>query len=110
VLEKVRAQEAQVSALKEQVQAFTKERRLGVRTATEQHLITLRLPEVISKTSPADVPDPDQQVEAALKAFREAKDPEAKRRAAEALEAAARMLKEQPQKKPEKPGTKGGER
>jgi seryl-tRNA(Sec) selenium transferase len=53
---------------------------------------------------------PVQQVEAALKAFREAKDPEARRRAAEALEAAAKKLREQPQKKPEKPGNKGGER
>jgi hypothetical protein len=36
--------------------------------------------------------------EAALKALREARDPEAKRRAAEALEKAARQLRGQPPK------------
>jgi predicted DNA-binding WGR domain protein len=55
-------------------------------------------------------PGPAQQVEAALTAFREANHPEAKRRAADALEAAAKKLREQPQKKPEKPSKQGGEK
>ncbi len=40
-------------------------------------------------------PDPAQEVEAALKAFREARDKEAKRRAADALEKALKKLREQ---------------
>ena len=43
-------------------------------------------------------PDPVQQAEAALKALREARDPEATRQAAEALEKAARQLRGQPAK------------
>jgi hypothetical protein len=38
--------------------------------------------------------DPVQEAEAALKALREAKDPESQRRAAEAVEKALRYLKE----------------
>ncbi len=46
-------------------------------------------------------PDAVKQAEDALKALREARDPEAKRRAAEALEKAARQLREQPDKSPD---------
>jgi hypothetical protein len=58
----------------------------------------------------ASAPNALQRVEAALKAFREAKDPDARRRAADSLEQAVKKLKEQPQKKPEKPSNQGGER
>jgi hypothetical protein len=40
-------------------------------------------------------PDPAHDAEAAVKALREARDPEAKRRAADALEKAVKQLKEQ---------------
>ena len=63
--------------------------------------------EVAIDTSNSAHQDPVQEAEAALKALREAKDPEAKRHAAAALEAAVKKLKEQPQKKPEKPGNQG---
>jgi hypothetical protein len=43
----------------------------------------------------AKAPDPVQEAEAALKALREARDPEAKRRAAEALEKAVKKLRGQ---------------
>jgi RNA polymerase sigma factor (sigma-70 family) len=101
VLEKVRAQEAQLSTMKEQVQALSPVRMQGVRKTADAEVLSVFLTEALSKTSPANVPDPAQQVEAALKAFREARDPEAKRRAAAALEEAAKKLREQP-KKPEK--------
>jgi RNA polymerase sigma factor (sigma-70 family) len=120
VLEKVRAQEAELRAVKGSVEALlravkgsveapSKERGVEIRTAfpaDKESLSRLSVRTVVN----LPVPDPAQQVEAALKAFREAKDPEAKRRSAEALEQAAKKLKEQPQKKPEKPGNQGGKK
>jgi hypothetical protein len=45
---------------------------------------------------PGGAPDPVGQAEAALKALREARDPEARRRATDALERAVRQLRGQP--------------
>jgi RNA polymerase sigma factor (sigma-70 family) len=111
ILEKSRAQEAELRALRGQAQAAANNSAEVVKflgtslessAAPRQGFFTV-------KTETA-LPDPVQEAEAALKALREAKDPEAKRHAAEALEAAARKLREQPQKKPETPGNQGGKR
>jgi RNA polymerase sigma factor (sigma-70 family) len=110
VLEKVRAQEAQLRALKEQVQALSPVRVLGARRTADAEEVAFFLSQALSKASPSNVPDPAQQVEAALKAFREARDAEAQRRAAEALEQAVKKLREQPLKKPERPGNQGGKK
>jgi hypothetical protein len=112
VLEKVRAQEAELRAVKGRVEALDKEGGPETRTAivaARDSLYRLSVRTVQNLPAP-DVPDPAQQVEAALRAFREAKDPDAKRSAAEALEQAVKKLRAQPQKKPEKPSNKGGER
>jgi RNA polymerase sigma factor (sigma-70 family) len=101
VLEKVRAQEAELRAAKEREEVLGK-RRAADAQRTYYDAVTLY--ELAVKVDTAKSPDPAQQIEAALKAFREAKDPDAKRRAADALEEAAKKLKEQPQKKPKKPG------
>jgi hypothetical protein len=108
VLEKVRAQEAELRAVKGRVEALGKER--GVETNLAFPADTESLTRLSVRLPAPDVPDPAQQVEAALKHFREAKDPEARQRAADALEQAVKKLREQPQKKPEKPGNQGGER
>jgi hypothetical protein len=111
ILEKARAQEAELLALRGQAQAAANNSAEVVKflggslesaAAPRQGFFTV-------KTEIA-LPDPAQQVEATLKAYREAKDPEAKRKAAEALEQAAKKLREQPQKKPAKPSNQGGER
>jgi RNA polymerase sigma factor (sigma-70 family) len=115
VLEKARALEADVRALKEQAKAATANstylfERIDLNTAGDAVHLRRGGPVNLSTTfdtASARNPDPVQQAEAALKALREAKGPEAKRHAAAALEAAAKRLKEQPQKKPEKPGNKG---
>jgi RNA polymerase sigma factor (sigma-70 family) len=101
VLEKVRAQEAELRAAKAREEVLGKQRAAdaqrtyGEAVALYESVLAARLDTVKSS-------DPAQQVETALKAFREAKDPEARRRAADALEAAVKKLREQP-KKPEKP-------
>jgi NADPH-dependent glutamate synthase beta subunit-like oxidoreductase len=111
VLEKVRAQEAELRAVKGRVEALGKERVVETRTAAvaDREVLSRWAVRTVVNLPASEVPDPAQQVEAALKAFREAKDPEAKRHAAAALEAAAKRLREQPQK-PEKPSKQGGER
>jgi RNA polymerase sigma factor (sigma-70 family) len=101
VLEKVRAQEAELKATRGQAKAVRDHLDLGVT------VVDFDGDGEIDLFVTNQAPNPLQQVEAALKAFREAKDPEAKRHAAAALEAAAKKLKEPPQKKPEKPGNKG---
>jgi RNA polymerase sigma factor (sigma-70 family) len=100
VLEKVRAQEAELRAAKAREQALGYQRAVAAQYQglASSYQLALR------KAEKAESPDPTKQVEAALKAFREAKDPDARRHAAEALEQAVKKLKEQPQKKPEKPG------
>jgi hypothetical protein len=69
-----------------------------------QHLVN---PYLVLDTSGVVHIDPAQQVEAALKAYREAPDAKARQRAADALEQAVKKLREQP-KKPEKPSNPGG--
>jgi RNA polymerase sigma factor (sigma-70 family) len=61
-----------------------------------------------TNAAPSEEADPVKLVEAALKALREARNPEAKRRAAEALEKAAKQLRGQPAKPkdPNNPGTR----
>jgi RNA polymerase sigma factor (sigma-70 family) len=107
VLEKARALEADVRALKEQAKAAKapSDVTLGLTAQSVTYFTGGRVnPYVVLDFGfPVQV----QEAEAALKALREAKDPEAKRRAADALEAAAKKLKEQPQKKPEKPANQG---
>jgi RNA polymerase sigma factor (sigma-70 family) len=108
ILEKARAQEAELRTLRGQAQAATNssaEVAKFVGTYFEPS-VAHRETFFAVKTAIA-LPDPVQEAEAALKALREAKDPEAKRHAAAALEAAVKKLKEQPQKKPEKPGNQG---
>jgi hypothetical protein len=112
VLEKARALEADVRALKQQAKTATATINTINNYSTPLHTIRTFVPLTTQgpvhlrwavDTSSSALQDPVQQAEAALKALREAKDPEAKRRAAAALEAAAKKLKEQPQKQPEKP-------
>jgi RNA polymerase sigma factor (sigma-70 family) len=80
ILEKSRAQEAELRAVKGPVER----RVVGDKELAYRWYVKARA-----------VAGPAQQVEAALKAYREAKDPDAKRRAAAALEEAAKKLKPQ---------------
>jgi RNA polymerase sigma factor (sigma-70 family) len=106
VLEQARALEADVRALKEQAKTAKANGGLPLNSAATYTPDLANF--IVTFDSYASVQqDPAQQAEAALKALREAKGPEAKRRAAATLEAAAKKLKEQPQNKPEKPGNKG---
>jgi hypothetical protein len=109
VLEKVRAQEAELRAVKGRVEALSKERGVEARLVADKEVLSSVLIELEAKTvdleaktAAVKVRDAVQQVEAALKAFREARNAEAKRRAAEALEQAVKKLREQ-QNKPVKP-------
>jgi RNA polymerase sigma factor (sigma-70 family) len=92
VLEKVRAQEAELHTLRGQAAATPG--RYGVTFADfdeDGHLDLY----VRRHVTVQEAPDPAQAAEAAIKALREARDPEAKRRAADALEKAVKQLKEQ---------------
>jgi RNA polymerase sigma factor (sigma-70 family) len=88
VLEKVRAQEAELRTLRGQVKAAP----IGIGATFVDLDNDGRLD--IFVTAPR-LPDPAQEAEAAVKALREARDPEAKRRAADALEKALKGLREQ---------------
>jgi hypothetical protein len=110
VLEKARALESDVRALKEQVKTAKASNNTGfnpapnnvvgdVLTFPSQDLINFYVTyDTFSSAHQGAV----QQAEAALKALREAKSPEARRRAADALEQAVKKLKEPPTK-PGKP-------
>jgi RNA polymerase sigma factor (sigma-70 family) len=106
VLEKVRAQEAELRVAKAREEGLGKQR---TAEAQKKYREAVTIFETVLEANMDSVKssDPAQQVEAALKAFREAKDPEAKRRAADSLGQAVKKLKEQPQKKPEKPSNNG---
>jgi hypothetical protein len=97
VLEKVRAQEAELKSLRGQAKAVRDHLDLGVA------VLDFDSDGSIDLFVTNQAPNPLQQVEAALNAFRGARDPDAKRRAGEALEQAVKKLREQP-KKPGKPG------
>jgi RNA polymerase sigma factor (sigma-70 family) len=88
VLEKVRSQETELHTLRGQVKAASTD--LGVTFVNLDKDGSLDLHVRVPQ-----VPDPAQEAEAALKALREAKEPEAKRHAADALEKAVKKLKEQ---------------
>jgi RNA polymerase sigma factor (sigma-70 family) len=101
VLEKARAQEAELRALRGEAQAAKQRAVLEYTRVLQVEVAPRQVTKYVTLTTERAKPDPAQQVEAALKAFREAKDPEAKRKAAEALEQAVKKLREQP-KKPSK--------
>jgi RNA polymerase sigma factor (sigma-70 family) len=90
VLEKVRAQEAELRTLRAQPKATT--------IGSGRVFLDLDKdgwPDLYVEPN-ARRPDPAQQAEAALKALREAKDNAARQRAVDALERALRRLREQP--------------
>jgi hypothetical protein len=100
VLEKVRALDTEVRTLRGRLEA--KAARPGVGAVFEDVnadgwvdlFVTDNRGHFWEKARKPDL-DPVQEVEAALKAFREARDKEAKRRAADALEKALKKLREQ---------------
>jgi RNA polymerase sigma factor (sigma-70 family) len=139
VLEKVRAQEAELTALRGKAQAAEAEGRWrGELLITQPQVIfSQKLPngswaevthflqapdgsvrpgekvrsqdlKPATAGAPREDADPVRQAEAALKALREARDPEAKRHAAEALEKAARQLRGQQPAKPKSAADPGG--
>jgi RNA polymerase sigma factor (sigma-70 family) len=88
VLEKVRAQEAELRTLRGQTADAKK--RYTLEVLDQYYDLLARQP--VEKKPPSD---PLKQADAALKALREAKDPEGRRRATEALEKAVEKLKQQ---------------
>jgi hypothetical protein len=107
ILEKARAQEAELRTLRGQAQTAKTSREVVHLAGPDIETSKAILERYLAIRTELAVPDPVQEVEAALKALREAKDPAARRRAADALEQAVKKLKEQPQKKPEKPSNNG---
>jgi RNA polymerase sigma factor (sigma-70 family) len=100
VLEKVRAQEKELRSVKAQA-AVDGERRAAVAQTYYQALARYQAAAniIVDKSESSD---PVRQVEAALKAYREAPDAKARQRAAAALDEAVKKLREQP-KGPGKP-------
>jgi RNA polymerase sigma factor (sigma-70 family) len=99
VLEKCRAQEAQLRALRDEKQAARTTAVAPYREVLIRDLKTaneVRGVDLVTRTTVRVAStNPEQEVEAALKAFREASDNEAKRRAAEKLEGALKKLRQQ---------------
>jgi RNA polymerase sigma factor (sigma-70 family) len=89
-LEKIKAQEGEIAALKGQAQAAAGLRDLAARQLYANQLSRAQLVWDVVATQP----DPVADVEAALKAWQAAKSPEEKRKAADALEGALKKLKE----------------
>jgi RNA polymerase sigma factor (sigma-70 family) len=87
VLEKVRAQEAELHTLRGKARAHIVEKGAGLFLDLDSEGADLVVG--VLETDPA------QEAEAALKALREARDKEAKKRAADALDRALRRLREQ---------------
>jgi RNA polymerase sigma factor (sigma-70 family) len=109
VLEKLRAQETEVLALRAQAKAKTTPQKvlpMTLRSVGQGRYVIWNLDRNV-KPRPA-APDPVQEVEAALKALRAARDAEAKRRAVEALQKATKKL--QDGLKPASPGPGGDPR
>jgi RNA polymerase sigma factor (sigma-70 family) len=96
ILEKSRAQEAELRALKVKAEARSEPALRWKLNPAQVDIVGVWS----SEAAELGRPDPVKEAEAALKALREAKDPEARRRAADSLEQAVKKLKEQP-KKPE---------
>jgi hypothetical protein len=90
VLEKVRAQEAELRNLRGQVKAASVRIPLVIGLAEGKVIADVTLP--------ATRPDPMHEAEAALKALREAPDQESRRRAADQLEKALKKVREQMKK------------
>jgi hypothetical protein len=90
VLEKVRAQEAELRTLRGQAKGTAEEKGVArwVELSDEKRL-------ALGRRTVRESPDPGQQAEAALKALRAAKDNEARLRAVDALDRALRNLREQ---------------
>jgi RNA polymerase sigma factor (sigma-70 family) len=101
VLEKVRAQDAELRNLRGQVNAVANGK-AWVLTNVEKEGATLRW--VI--TNPESRTDPLHEAEAALKALRETTDQESRRRAAEQLEMASKKVREQLKNKEAPPSGK----
>jgi RNA polymerase sigma factor (sigma-70 family) len=112
VLEKVRAQEAELTTLRgrataaKAAEAVDVDFVVPVQSEAIRHLarpMRQTAVEALLELGKANVQretdDPVRQAEAALKALREARDPAARKRAAEVLEKAARQLREQPKPK-----------
>jgi hypothetical protein len=97
VLEKVRAQEAELRTLRGRAAAAAHVKQLAVADNLTQELVKYRRAyvDLNAQFGATPPPDPTKEVEAALKALREAKDKDAKRGAADALEKALGKLKEQ---------------
>jgi hypothetical protein len=96
VLEKVRAQEAELRTLRGRLEAkAAKADRLHIEDFDIDGKMDLLVVREATLEIQNVLSDPAQEVEAALKAFREAKDKEAKKRAADALEKALKKLREQ---------------
>jgi RNA polymerase sigma factor (sigma-70 family) len=95
VLEKVRAQEAELRTLRGQVEATRNGKGVAFADFDNDGFVDIFIVNQIRR-------DPLQEAESALKALREARDAEAQRKAADALEQALKKLREQ-QKKPEAP-------
>jgi hypothetical protein len=93
VLEKVRAQEAELRDLREKRQAAE------TRAKPNEYRATVTLVQALRQAQQ----DPTSQAEAALKALRQAKDDEARRHAVEALERALGKLRAQLAADPTKP-------
>jgi RNA polymerase sigma factor (sigma-70 family) len=100
-LEKIKAQEAELVALKDRAPAAENLTQKGTFVLPQQDYEALTRvflgsvvaqPNAVTPTPPAD---PVADAEAALKALQAAKTPEEKRKAADALEAALKKLKEQ---------------
>jgi RNA polymerase sigma factor (sigma-70 family) len=96
-LEKIKAQEDELAALKGQAQAADHWRILADRQLYANQLLQSRLiwEAVVTPNNPNTQPDPVADAEAALKALQAAKTPEEKRKATDALEGALKKLKEQ---------------
>jgi hypothetical protein len=94
VLEKVKAQEAELRTLRGRRDPKAAER-VFLDVTNDAGIDFVIKPFVELDLAEKRKSDPAQEAEAALKAFREARDKEAKRRAADALEKALKKLREQ---------------
>jgi hypothetical protein len=101
ILEKSRAQEAELRALKVKAEARSEPALRWKLNPTQ-----VDIDGWFSEALELGRPDSVKEAEAAVKALRDAKDPEARRRAADALEQAVKKLREQPKKPSNTPGGK----